>query len=65
MRIHLEKFRPTPPLSHEWCYDRFGKDGTFDLISTTSNQIQKRVEFEVIRQAELQNSDDRRKREML
>jgi hypothetical protein len=36
-----------------------------DLILGESQQVQKRVEFEVVRQTELMNSDDRRKRELL
>ena len=52
-------------MTHEWWYDRFGKDGTFDLIITGSQQVQKRIEFEVVRQTELMHADDRKKRDMV
>lgn len=31
-REYLEKHRP-PPANEEWWYDRFGKEGTLDLIT--------------------------------
>jgi hypothetical protein len=43
-REYLEKHRPAS-LNFEWWYDRFGKEGTLDLICCESQQLQKRIEF--------------------
>jgi hypothetical protein len=42
---HMEKYRGGSALNFEWWYDKYGKEGTFDLILCGSQQIQKRLEF--------------------
>ena len=45
IKLHLQKYQASSGLNFEWWYDKFGKDGIFDLILCGSQQIQKRVEF--------------------
>jgi len=40
----MEKYQKSVVQNHsEWWYDKYGKEGIFDLILCTSQQIQKRV----------------------